>query len=76
MKKVFTIIVCLIHISIAFAQQSKVENIDSISNYFKEIKYVTKQEVELWNRDLYGSILLVNPENRLLYSNEPDIKNF
>ncbi|MEJ5148753.1 hypothetical protein [Sphingobacterium sp. MYb388] len=75
MKKVFTVIVYLIHISIAFAQQSKVENIDSISNYFKEIKYVTKQGVKLWNRDLYGSILLVNPENRLLYSNEPDIKN-
>ncbi|MEY8760559.1 hypothetical protein [Chryseobacterium tongliaoense] len=75
MKGIFTIIMCLVHISITFGQQPEVENIDSISSYFKEVKYATKQGFKLWNKDLYGGILLVNPGNRQLYSNEPDIKN-
>ncbi|MHC5202309.1 hypothetical protein [Myroides sp. LJL119] len=80
MNKVFSIIACLTYISTAFAQQSEVEIseveiIESISNYFKEIKHATKQGEELWKTDLYGGILLVNPETRQLYTNEPDDKS-
>lgn len=45
---------------------------DTIKNYFTEIKEATTKESKLWNMDLYGPILLVNPSTRQLYSNYPD----
>jgi hypothetical protein len=45
---------------------------DSIPTYFREIQQATKQHYSLWNKDLYGSLLLVNPQNREVYANEPD----
>lgn len=75
MNKAFIIIVCLIYTSITFGQQSESYNVNSISNYFKEIKLATKKGFKIWNRDLYSGILLVNPQTRQLYSNESDREN-
>jgi hypothetical protein len=45
---------------------------DSISSCFKEIKANTDSNQELWNIDLYGPVLLVDPKTRIIYSNFPD----
>ena len=45
---------------------------DSIPVFFKEIKAATKKNTNLWNKDLYGAMLLVDPQTRQLYANEPD----
>lgn len=43
---------------------------------FSEIKINTAKNKELWNLDLYAPILLVDPNNRQLYANEPDSCGF
>lgn len=45
---------------------------DSIERYFDEIKTATATFTGLWNKNLYGPILLVNPATRRLFSNVPD----
>ncbi len=45
---------------------------DSISGYFKEIAAATNNHQELWAKDLYGPILLVNSQTRQIYANVPD----
>jgi len=45
---------------------------DSLAVYFREIKDATWAYRGLWNKDLYGPILLVNPGNRQFFSNVPD----
>ncbi|MDR3056712.1 MAG: hypothetical protein LBU84_01060, partial [Prevotella sp.] len=34
--------------------------------YFNEIKEATKKSYKLWNMDLYGGILLIDPQTRQL----------
>lgn len=66
----------LITLLFLFAQEitgQKQQNFhDSISVFFEEIKAATKQNTNLWNKDLYGAMLLVDPQTRQLYANEPD----
>src|SRR5687768_5659034 len=57
--------------TITFAQKSAM-SIDSFTTFFKEIETATKKNEQLWNRDLYGPILLVNPETRQCYAHVPD----
>jgi hypothetical protein len=47
-------------------------SIDTISIYFQEIKENTNYYKDLWNIDLYGPILLVEPNSRVVYANFPD----
>jgi hypothetical protein len=51
--------------------QAKIST-DTVSNYFQEIKENTCYYKDLWNLDLYGPILLVEPESRVVYANFPD----
>ena len=53
------------------AQQQK-EKLHIISGFFTEIRDATKQNTNLWNRDLYGPILLVEPQTRQFYANHAD----
>lgn len=39
---------------------------------FNEIKTETKKSYSLWNKDLYGPILLVDPKTRQIFANEAD----
>ncbi|TDQ79808.1 hypothetical protein [Sphingobacterium yanglingense] len=75
MQRIFTVIVSLIYVLTVFGQQVDTHNIDQISEYFKEIKEATRQKTDLWNKDLYGGILLVDPKSRQLYANQPDQNN-
>jgi hypothetical protein len=45
---------------------------DSIASYFQEIRHNTILYKDLWNLDLYGPVLLVDPATRKIYSNFPD----
>ncbi|MEH7888884.1 hypothetical protein BAX95_01960 [Elizabethkingia meningoseptica] len=75
MKRIATLLLCLVQTSLAFGQQSEPQNTDNLSEYFREIKNATGKESKLWNKDLYGGILLVDPKSRQVYSNESDAKN-
>lgn len=39
---------------------------------FNEIKTATKKNYSLWNKDLFGPILLVDPKTRQVFANEAD----
>lgn len=45
---------------------------DSIPVYFKELKEATTKNYNLWDTDLYGPILLVDPQTRQVFANEVD----
>lgn len=44
----------------------------NIPIFFKEINAATKMNSKLWNKDLYGPILLVDPQTREVFANESD----
>lgn len=75
MNKVFFAFLCLIQGTSLFGQEPMLVHPEQISGYFREIENATKKGFTLWNKDLYGSILLVDPKTRYIYSNEPDPDN-
>ncbi len=74
MKEVVKVILGLILISVSSGLSFGQDKIspDTISTYFREIKTNTYNYKDLWNIDLYGPILLVDPNTRIVYSNFPD----
>jgi hypothetical protein len=71
MKKILLLLFILLITKTVFTQTKDV-NQDSIIYYFNEIKTATKLYESLWGVDLYGPILLVNPDNRQAFSLFPD----
>lgn len=55
--------------------QIKTISIDSISVFYNEFKTESKKNIELWNKDLYGPILLIDPKTREIFANEADENN-
>ena len=56
---------------------SKIEKreITKFENIFKDLeKYLTKENGKLWSHQLYGSLLFVNQDNRIIIANEKDTK--
>ena len=45
---------------------------DSVAVYFQEIQANTAHYKDLWNLDIYGPVLLVDPGSRKIYANYPD----
>lgn len=45
---------------------------DSISVFFDELKTAAHANTELWNKDLYGPTILIDPESRTFFANEQD----
>ena len=54
---------------LAQEQQSLLQNMSTI---FSEIKTATKNGEQLWNKNLYAPIILVDPKTRQVFANEPD----
>lgn len=54
---------------LAQKQQSPLQN---IPNIFSEIKMATKNSEQLWNKNIYAPLLLVDPKTRQVFANEPD----
>ncbi len=71
MKKAIFFISTVLFSQITFGQKTLTLQ-DSIANYFNEIKVATKKNQQLWNKNLYGALLFVNPASRQLYSNTSD----
>jgi hypothetical protein len=74
MKEIKELILTLVLISLSATSSVGQDRTSSetISTYFTEIKANTDKYKDLWNRDLYGPILLVDPGSRIVYSNYPD----
>lgn len=51
---------------------SQIISSDSIDHIFRELQINTRRYKYLWNLNLYGPVLLVEPATRKLYSNFPD----
>lgn len=49
---------------------------DSISLYFSQVKEATYKHKELWDRDIYGPVLIIDPDSREVYANVPDKEGF
>ncbi|WP_224994456.1 hypothetical protein [Cesiribacter sp. SM1] len=45
---------------------------DSLAASFREIKAATLEHRKLWDKNLYGALLFVDPASRKLWANEPD----
>ncbi|WP_320051736.1 hypothetical protein [uncultured Acetobacteroides sp.] len=72
MKKVFYITLALLLLSQASFGQKASTFQDSAANYFDEIKAEAGRHQQLWGKDLYGPLLLVDPNTRQLFANYPD----
>ncbi|MDR0261736.1 MAG: hypothetical protein LBJ04_00785 [Sphingobacterium sp.] len=75
MKKLLTMVPCLLLSTIVFGQEFEEAKLDSIVQYFSEIKTATKRGINLWNRDLYDDIILISPTDRQLFSNNSGADN-
>ncbi|HET9058019.1 MAG TPA: hypothetical protein VFN30_14335 [Chitinophagaceae bacterium] len=72
MKKAFNIIfLVILSVNISRGQIQKI-SADSVALYFEEVKQATKNFKKLWDIDLYGPIIVVDPYSREAYSNSPD----
>ncbi|AZA83284.1 hypothetical protein C1637_23885 [Chryseobacterium lactis] len=45
---------------------------DSISVFFDEIKITSEKNTKLWDKEIYGPTILIDPKTRVLFANEPD----
>ncbi|MCJ0742533.1 hypothetical protein [Pedobacter montanisoli] len=71
-----TILITLLFLFTQSITAQKPQTLQSdIPIFFKEIKEATKKNTNLWGKDLYGAILLVDPQTRQLFANEPDTAN-
>lgn len=71
-------IVCAVLISffipVAGAQTPMI-NRDSIPRYFDQVKQATRENVKIWDKDIYGPIMLIEEDTRVIYANELDKDN-
>ncbi len=70
-KRLYITILCFMFIQSSFGQKTSTLK-DSIAAYFQEIEIETKKHRQLWDADLYGPLLLVDPNSRQLFANFPD----
>lgn len=73
LKKFLTLFFCYVYSITIWGQAKQALDPAYISGYFKEIKKATEQGIGVWNKNLYGNILLVDPVTRQLYGNNPDL---
>lgn len=72
MKQSFIFIILFSLFGNYITGQGKIVSSDSISIYYDEFKKESQKHIDLWNKDLYGPILLINPKTRAIFANEPD----
>jgi hypothetical protein len=70
MKKII-LSITILSLSLAVFGQQETFN-DTVSIYFNDIKEATKKHSNIWDKDLYAPILLVNPFTQQMYANELD----
>lgn len=70
--KLLTIILFTGLLSTTLAAQVSYYPADSLLLYFRQVEKATFLHQGLWDKDIYGPILLVNTETREVYANLPD----
>lgn len=45
---------------------------DSLAVFFDELKTASTKNIRLWDKDLYGPTILINPKTREVFANEQD----
>ncbi|ROH97706.1 hypothetical protein [Chryseobacterium daecheongense] len=70
-RKLCIPILFLMSIQLSFAQEVSIFQ-DSISANFNEIKIEADKHKQLWGKDLYGPMLLVDPDTRQIFANFSD----
>jgi hypothetical protein len=70
MKRLFAIATLLA--THAFTKAQTTTFADSAAVYFQELKEATAQHRSLWDLDIYGPVLLVNPSTREIFTNVID----
>ncbi len=73
MFKIFSAFLLLISLASSLRAQSKSYTENQINTFFTELKHSSDRAIKLWNKNLYGPILLVDPQTRKIYANEGDI---
>lgn len=73
MKKIITVLFLVIMSHLTYAQGEKI-SADTILSYFDEVKQAAQEHYALWNRSVYGAMLLIDAKTRQVYANEPDEK--
>lgn len=69
MKHAHTFLTLLLLTTIAFGQSPKPDQ-SICASYFEEIKTATKENYQLWDKDLYAPMLLVDPQTRQVFANQ------
>jgi hypothetical protein len=69
-RKIILLFVSFIPLILSYGQGTGFN--DTASFYFQEIRVNTLKYKNLWNVDLYGPVLLVDPVSRKIYANYPD----
>lgn len=64
--------ICLTGLLATTATKASQYPADSLLLYFKQVEDATSLYQGLWDKNIYGPILLVNPETREAYANRPD----
>ncbi|MFZ4928109.1 hypothetical protein [Chryseobacterium sp. Mn2064] len=49
---------------------------NSISIFFDEIKVDSKKNIGLWNKDLYESMMILNPKTGEIFANDTATGNY
>ncbi|AHM60279.1 hypothetical protein D770_10110 [Flammeovirgaceae bacterium 311] len=69
--QIFSVVLLIVSYSLGVKAQGQNRS-DSLSAYFQEIEAAAHQHQKLWDHNLYGPLLLVDPSSRNLWANEPD----
>lgn len=69
-RKIFLLLAICVPLIVTYGQVTSFN--DTASVYFQEIRANTSHYKDLWNLDIYGSILLVDPVSRKIFANYPD----
>ncbi|BAP30347.1 uncharacterized protein CHSO_1310 [Chryseobacterium sp. StRB126] len=72
MKQTFTFIILFTLFGKYLFGQKNTISVDSISIFYNEFKTEAEKNIDLWNKDLYGPILLIDPKTRAIFANESD----
>lgn len=72
MKKIVFVICLAMCFYTGFAQNVDDVSADEIPLYFDELKAATSLRHALWDMDLYGALILINPNTGEIYANEQD----
>jgi hypothetical protein len=70
-KKLYIVPLLILFLQHIFAQ-NHTTLADTLTTYLNEVKEATTKNQDLWNTNIYGPILLVNPESREVFANYRD----